>query len=190
MSIKFDVPDEYVDILKNYAEENHKTVETALADTFEFLELKDESFSHYHMVVEHPKQYLNDADGLNATAIRQLYMDLFGEDTVGDEAACYYDPDRLDVLFLDMQYDTEVPLWNVLEMFQNRIPGMSLTGDTLTLYFIGDRFHGLEEIEAVEEWLADPSHEDQDDGGRHETKGYYETIFDDAEDDEDFDDEI
>lgn len=36
MSIKFDFPDEYVDILKNYAEENHKTVETALADTFEF----------------------------------------------------------------------------------------------------------------------------------------------------------
>ena len=38
MSVKLEFPDEYMNILHSYAEQNNVTVETALADTLEFLD--------------------------------------------------------------------------------------------------------------------------------------------------------
>ena len=183
MSMKMEFPDEYVNILKSYAESNHTTVETVLADTLEFLELKNEAFQHYKVVVEGPKDYLNDAEELNAAAVRQLYMDLFGEDTVGDEIHCYYDPDKSDFLYLDIFYDAEVPLWNVIEMFQNKIPGMELSGEVLSLFYVHNRFDGHhDDLVATQEWL------DTDPDDRNTTAGYYESIFDDREQEEFLDD--
>ena len=127
--------------------------------------------------------YLNDAEELNAAAVRQLYMDLFGEDTVGDEIHCYYDPDKSDFLYLDICYDAEVPLWNVIEMFQNKIPGMELSGEVLSLFYVHNRFDGHhDDLVATQEWL------DTDPDDRNTTAGYYESIFDDREQEEFLDD--
>ena len=142
MSVKLEFPDEYMNILHSYAEQNNVTVETALADTLEFLELKNEEFDHYQVTIEDPRQYLNDADDMSAKAIRQAFMDLFGEDSVGDTIYCYYNPDKMDVLLMDIQYDDMVPLWTLLETFHNKIPGMELSGDLLSLFYVRDRFDG------------------------------------------------
>ena len=189
MSVKMEFPDEYMNILHSYAEQNNVTVETALADTLEFLELKNEEFDHYQVTIEDPRQYLNDADDMSAKAIRQAFMDLFGEDSVGDTIYCYYNPDKMDVLLMDIQYDDMVPLWTLLETFHNKIPGMELSGDLLSLFYVRDRFDGRHDdmAELMDWFLA----EHEDDG--FETAGYYESIFMDPEDedfeDDEFDDE-
>ena len=185
MSVKLEFPDEYMNILHSYAEQNNVTVETALADTLEFLELKNEEFDHYRVTIEDPRQYLNDADDMSAKAIRQAFMDLFGEDSVGDTIYCYYNPDKMDVLLMDIQYDDMVPLWTLLETFHNKIPGMELSGDLLSLFYVRDRFDGRHD--EMDWFLA----EHEDDG--FEAAGYYESIFMDPEDedfeDDEFDDE-
>ena len=189
MSVKLEFPDEYMNILRSYAEQNNVTVETALADTLEFLELKNEEFDHYRVTIEDPRQYLNDADDMSAKAIRQAFMDLFGEDSVGDTIYCYYNPDKMDVLLMDIQYDDMVPLWTLLETFHNKIPGMELSGDLLSLFYVRDRFDGRhDEMAELMDWFLA---EHEDDG--FETAGYYESIFMDLEDedfeDDEFDDE-
>lgn len=186
MSVKLEFPDEYMNILHSYAEQNNVTVETALADTLEFLELKNEEFDHYQVTIEDPRQYLNDADDMSAKAIRQAFMDLFGEDSVGDTIYCYYNPDKMDVLLMDIQYDDMVPLWTLLETFHNKIPGMELSGDLLSLFYVRDRFDGRhDEMAELMDWFLA---EHEDDG--FETAGYYESIFMDPEDeDEDFEDD-
>ncbi len=189
MSVKLEFPDEYMNILHSYAEQNNVTVETALADTLEFLELKNEEFDHYRVTIEDPRQYLNDADDMSAKAIRQAFMDLFGEDSVGDMIYCYYNPDKMDVLLMDIQYDDMVPLWTLLETFHNKIPGMELSGDLLSLFYVRDRFDGRhDEMAELMDWFLA---EHEDDG--FETAGYYESIFMDPEDedfeDDEFDDE-
>ncbi len=184
MSVRMEFPEEYINILTSYAEQNNVTMQTALADTLEFLELKNEAFLHYQVTIEQPKQYLNDTEGMNARAIRQVYMDLFGEDSVGDTIHCYYNPDRMDVLFMDIVYEEDVPLWTLLETFHNKIPGMELSGELLSLFYVHDRFDGHhEDLAAVMEWFLDSAHED--DG--FETAGCYESIFEEPED-EDFGD--
>ena len=186
MSVKLEFPDEYMNILHSYAEQNNVTVETALADTLEFLELKNEEFDHYQVTIEDPRQYLNDADDMSAKAIRQAFMDLFGEDSVGDTIYCYYNPDKMDVLLIDIQYDDMVPLWTLLETFHNKIPGMELSGDLLSLFYVRDRFDDRhDEMAELMDWFLA---EHEDDG--FETAGYYESIFNDPEDeDEDFEDD-
>ena len=189
MSVKLEFPDEHMNILHSYAEQNNVTVETALADTLEFLELKNEEFDHYQVTIEDPRQYLNDADDMSAKAIRQAFMDLFGEDSVGDTIYCYYNPDKMDVLLMDIQYDDMVPLWTLLETFHNKIPGMELSGDLLSLFYVRDRFDGRhDEMAELMDWFLA---EHEDDG--FETAGYYESIFMDPEDedfeDDEFDDE-
>ena len=186
MSVKLEFPDEYINILRSYAEQNNVTVETALADTLEFLELKNEEFDHYRVMIEDPRQYLNDADDMSAKAIRQAFMDLFGEDSVGDMIHCYYNPDKMDVLIMDIQYDDMVPLWTLLETFHNKIPGMELSGELLSLFYVRDRFNGRhDEMAELMDWFLA---EHEDDG--FETAGYYESIFMDPEDeDEDFEDD-
>ena len=186
MSVKLEFPDDYMNILHSYAEQNNVTVETALADTLEFLELKNEEFDHYQVTIEDPRQYLNDADDMSAKAIRQAFMDLFGEDSVGDTIYCYYNPDKMDVLLMDIQYDDMVPLWTLLETFHNKIPGMELSGDLLSLFYVRDRFDGRhDEMAELMDWFLA---EHEDDG--FETAGYYESIFMDPEDeDEDFEDD-
>ena len=186
MSVKLEFPDDYMNILHSYAEQNNVTVETALADTLEFLELKNEEFDHYQVTIEDPRQYLNDADDMSAKAIRQAFMDLFGEDSVGDTIYCYYNPDKMDVLLMDIQYDDMVPLWTLLETFHNKIPGMELSGDLLSLFYVRDRFDDRhDEMAELMDWFLA---EHEDDG--FETAGYYESIFMDPEDeDEDFEDD-
>ena len=189
MSVKLEFPDEYINILRSYAEQNNVTVETALADTLEFLELKNEEFDHYQVTIEDPRQYLNDADDMSAKAIRQAFMDLFGEDSVGDMIHCYYNPDKMDVLIMDIQYDDMVPLWTLLETFHNKIPGMELSGELLSLFYVRDRFDGRhDEMAELMDWFLA---EHEDDG--FETAGYYESIFMDPEnedfEDDEFDDE-
>ncbi len=184
MSVKLEFPDAYMSILHSYAEQNNVTVETALADTLEFLELKNEEFDHYQVTIEDPRQYLNDADDMSAKAIRQAFMDLFGEDSVGDTMHCYYHPDKMDVLLMDVQYDDMVPLWTLLETFHNKIPGMELSGDLLSLFYVHDRFDGRhDEMAGLMDWFLG---EHEDDG--FETAGYYESIFEDPDDEEEFDD--
>lgn len=181
MSVKLEFPDEYINILRSYAEQNNVTVETALADTLEFLELKNEEFDHYRVTIEDPRQYLNDADDMSAKAIRQAFMDLFGEDSVGDMIHCYYNPDKMDVLIMDIQYDDMVPLWTLLETFHNKIPGMELSGELLSLFYVRDRFDGRhDEMAELMDWFLA---EHEDDG--FETAGYYESIFMDPEDEDD-----
>ena len=181
MSVKLEFPDEYMKSLHSYAEQNNVTVETALADTLEFLELKNEEFDHYRVTIEDPRQYLNDADDMSAKAIRQAFMDLFGEDSVGDTIYCYYNPDKMDVLLMDIQYDDMVPLWTLLETFHNKIPGMELSGECLSLFYVRDRFDGRhDEMAELMDWFLG---EHEDDG--FETAGYYESIFMDPEDEDD-----
>ena len=95
----------------------------------------------------------------------------------------------MDVLLMDIQYDDMVPLWTLLETFHNKIPGMELSGDLLSLFYVRDRFDGRhDEMAELMDWFLA---EHEDDG--FETAGYYESIFMDPEDedfeDDEFDDE-
>ncbi|WP_091209411.1 hypothetical protein [Oribacterium sp. WCC10] len=185
MSVKMEFPDEYIEILKSYAEQNDVTVQTAIADTLEFLELKNESFTHYRIAVENPGNYLHDPEELNAKAMRQIYMDLFGEDSVGDTIHCYYNPDRLNVLLMDIVFDDSVPLWTLIETFHNKIPGMEFSQDILSLFYVHDRFDGgHDKIAELMDWM---NSDHEDDG--FETAGYYESIYEEPDDEEFFDDE-
>ena len=193
MSKKIELPDAYVRVMEQYAEANHQTFETAFANLFDFIQIKDESFRRVQIAIEEPKQYLTDPEDLNARAIRQMFMDIFGEDTVGATVRCYYDEDRAELLLLDVEYDSEIPLWNILEMFHNKIPGMDIVDDVLRLHYVTDGYGEIMDyIEEIRAELLDPEHDDS-----HETAGYYESIFDDPEQEdmledamEDMDDDI
>ena len=193
MSKKIELPDAYVRVMEQYAEANHQTFETAFANLFDFIQIKDESFRRVQIAIEEPKQYLTDPEDLNARAIRQMFMDIFGEDTVGATVRCYYDEDRAELLLLDVEYDSEIPLWNILEMFHNKIPGMDIVDDVLRLHYVTDGYvEIMDYIEEIRAELLDPEHDDS-----HETAGYYESIFDDPEQEdmledamEDMDDDI
>ena len=177
MSKKIELPDAYVQVMEQYADANHQTFETAFANLFDFIQIKDESFQRVQIAIEEPKQYLTDPEDLNAPAVRQMFMDIFGEDTVGATVRCYYDEDRAELLLLDVEYDSEIPLWNILEMFHNKIPGMDIVDDVLRLHYVTDGYGEIMElIEEIRAELLDPEHDDS-----HETAGYYESIFDDPE---------
>lgn len=188
MGIRLEMPDEFSTMMRAYTADNNVTMETAIADTMEFLMLKTEAYADYRCVIESPRSYLTDAEALDNAAIRRLYMDIFGEDSVGGMVRCFYDPEIMDTLFLEIRYDTDVPVWNVLEAFHYRIPGMALQDDLLTMYFVHDRYQGQEEREALlSGWLDEDDSEIPEDSV---TAGYYESVYEEPEEDyEDYEDD-
>lgn len=173
------IPEAYQGVIAQYAEQNHTTEETAFANLMDFIQLKDAAFERVLIAVEDPLRYVTEPEGLSERAVRQMYMDLFGEDSVGATVYCYYAPERLDVLLLEIQYDSEVPVWDVLDMFHHQIPGMDIRDDSLVLLYVYDGYGEMtEKIQDLLNWFLA---EHADDG--HLNAGYFESIYD--EDDED-----
>lgn len=177
-----EIPEAYRKVIRQYAEANHQTAATAFSNLMDFLQVKDEACLKVSVAVENPKQYLTDAEELNAAAVLQLYMDIFGEDTVGATVHGYYNPDRLNVVLLDIQYDTEFSLWDLLELFHYQLPCMDIKGDRMDLQYIQDAYGEMPaRIEGLFKWFRDPDREDDGFG----KAGYYESIYDDPDEDPD-----
>lgn len=179
-----EIPEAYQQVLARYAEAENTTEETAFTNLMDFIQLKDGAFTGVRIAVEDPLSYLTDPEGLNARAVLQLYMDIFGEDTIGAMVRGYYNPDRLDCVLLEIEYDSEQPVWDLLELFHYKLPGMDiLENGTLELMYVHDGYGDMPN--KVRELSRTVFTEDFPDDGFSKA-GYYENAF---EEDEDFDDE-
>ncbi len=178
------VPEIYEKVFLDYAERENMTPETAFANLMDFVQLKDEVFLDVTVVVENPKDYLVETEDMDAQSILQLYMDLFGEDSVGATVQGYYCPERMDAIFMHIFYDEAVPVWTLLEMFHYKVPGMDVEEDGgLIMTYIRDSFREMpEKLREMLRWIRDP---EQTDDGYFRT-GYYEPLY---EDEEEWDDE-
>ncbi len=185
MAKNMEIPEAYQQVLARYAEAENTTEETAFTNLMDFIQLKDGAFTGVQIAVEDPLSYLTDPEGLNAQAVLQLYMDIFGEDTIGAMVRGYYNPDRLDCVLLQIEYDSEQPVWDLLEMFHYKLPGMDITeSGALELMYVHD---GYGDMPAKARTLfAEVFVEDTPEDGFFKA-GYYENTF---EEEEDFDDEM
>lgn len=190
MAKMIEIPEAYQQVLARYAEAENTTEETAFTNLMDFIQLKDGAFTGVRIAVENPLSYLTDPEGLNAQAVLQLYMDIFGEDTIGAMVRGYYNPDRLDCVLLEIEYDSEQPVWDLLEMFHYKLPGMDiLENDVLELMYVHDGYGDMPA--RARELFYDVFTEDLPDDGFSKA-GYYENAFEEEEDfddDEDFEDD-
>ncbi len=176
MTKMMEIPEAYQQVLERYAEKENTTVETAFTNLMDFIQLKDGAFTGVRIAVENPLSYLTDPEGLNAQAVLQLYMDIFGEDTIGAMVRGYYNPDRLDCVLLDIEYDSEQPVWDLLEMFHYKLPGMDILEDgRLELMYIHDGYSDTQKT--IREAFRALMDEDAEDDGFFKA-GYYESIYD------------
>lgn len=180
-----EIPEAYQQVLARYAEAENTTEETAFTNLMDFIQLKDGAFTGVRIAVEDPLSYLTDPEGLNAQAVLQLYMDIFGEDTIGAMVRGYYNPDRLDCVLLEIEYDSEQPVWDLLELFHYKLPGMDILADgTLELMYVHDGYGDTpEQVRGL--FRSVFTEELPDDG--FSKAGYYENAF---EEDEEFDEEM
>ena len=189
MNEKLQLPECYQKMFAEYAENSGQTELTAFANLMDLIQLTELSAGVLRIAIEEPGRYLEDAEGMDAQAVLQFYMDSFGQDNVGATIRGYYNPERLDSLLLELEYDAETPLWELLALFQYRIPSMNiLPGQILELFYVSDILsERTKEIHALFDWFTDPDRED-DGFGR---AGYYEalSIYEESEDDEFFTDE-
>ncbi len=185
-----EIPEAYQQVLARYAEAENTTEETAFTNLMDFIQLKDGAFTGVRIAVENPLSYLTDPEGLNAQAVLQLYMDIFGEDTIGAMVRGYYNPDRLDCVLLEIEYDSEQPVWDLLEMFHYKLPGMDIPENgVLELMYVHDGYGDMPT--RARELFHDVFTEELPDDGFSKA-GYYENAFEEEEDfddDEDFEDD-
>ncbi len=187
MAENLQIPEGYQKMFSEYAKANHQTELTAFANLMDFIQIKEGVFDKIKIAVEDPKRYLNDAESMNAQAVLQLYMDTFAEDNVGATVYGYYNPDVLDTLLLDIEYDSEVAVWELLAMFHYQIPSMDILEDqTLELFYVSD-IQGEKTKETYElfQWFENPDREDDGFG----KAGYYEPLYDEPDDEEYFDED-
>ena len=181
-----EIPEAYQQVLARYAEAENTTEETAFTNLMDFIQLKDGAFTGVRIAVEDPLSYLTDPEGLNAQAVLQLYMDIFGEDTIGAMVRGYYNPDRMDCVLLEIEYDSEQPVWDLLELFHYKLPGMDILADgTLELMYVHDGYGDTpEQVRGL--FRSVFTEELPDDG--FSKAGYYENAFEEDEE-YDFEDE-
>ncbi len=180
-----EIPEAYQQVLARYAESENTTEETAFTNLMDFIQLKDGAFTGVQIAVENPLSYLTDPEELNAQAVLQLYMDIFGEDTIGAMVRGYYNPDRLDCVLLEIEYDSEQPVWDLLEMFHYKLPGMDITeSGALELMYVHDGYGDMPT--KARALFAEVFTEDTPEDGFFKA-GYYENTF---EEEEDFDEEM
>lgn len=178
------LPEAYRQMFSDYAKANHQSEFTAFSNLMDFIQLKEAAFQNVRIIIEKPRGYLQEDAGENALEVLQIYMDTFAEENIGATVYGYYNPDRLDCLLLDIEYDREMPVWDILPLFRYQIPSMDiLEGESLGLFYIED-IQGVmtEKAKELYNWFLDPDREDDGFG----KAGYYEPLYPDMEDEEEF----
>ena len=64
-------------------------------------------------------------------------MESFGENTVGATVRGYYKREN-QYLTLELEYEDALSCWEILSMFQRKIPSMELNEDVLFLFYVKD----------------------------------------------------
>ena len=169
------LPGGYDKVLEDFAKKNNLAVKTAFYNLMDFIQLKDYSFSSVKIMIENPDEYLEEGSALEEREILLAFMESFGENTVGASVRGYYK--RLNkYLILEIEYDDSLSSWEILSMFQRKIPSMEVLEDTLYLFYVKD----IEEKEYKPESLVKIS--DLNEEEEIYTKaGYFDSIYVDEE---------
>ena len=168
---QWSIPIGYQEVLEDYAQKNAVTKETAFSNLMDFIQLKDYSFHSVKVLVENPDSYLEEGTEIEESEILLAYMESFGENTVGAKVYGYYKRENA-FLALEIEYDNPLSCWEILSMFQRKIPSMEVKNGELYLFYVHnlqetdtspDGFPHIRELSEVEE--------------KYTKAGYFESIY-------------
>lgn len=169
------LPGGYDQVLEDFARKNNLSVNTAFYNIMDFIQLKDYSFPSVKILIENPDEYLEEGKELEEQEILMAFMESFGENTVGATVRGYYK--RLNqYLLLEIDYDESLSCWEILSMFQRKIPSMEVFNDCLYLFYVRD----ITEKEYSPESLASIS-ELEGEEEVYTKAGYFDSIYIDEE---------
>ncbi len=183
MEAKLEIPEIYQGMLEEYAREERVTRLTAFSNLMDLVQMKHLSMEQYFIVLDQPREELDALKELLEADIRAFYMSLFGEDSCGCRADCYFREEE-DRLYLKLCYDVPMRLWEILENMSLRFPAMDVMEDnTVFMLYTPDILaEGLPDMAELkrcfEEKMAG------DDG--HGKSGYFESVYEEEEDDGSF----
>ena len=139
---KLHLPAGYDTVLEEFAKKNNVAFETAFYNLMDFIQLKDYSFHSVKVLVENPDSYLEEGTEIEESEILLAYMESFGENTVGAKVNGYYKRENA-FLALEIEYDNPLSCWEILSMFQRKIPSMEVKNGELYLFYV----HNLQETD-------------------------------------------
>jgi hypothetical protein len=173
---KLHLPGGYDAVLEEFAEKNKVEFNTAFFNLMDFVQLKDYAFTEVKILIEEPDCYLEGGEEIQEEEVLLAFMESFGENTVGATVHGYYHR-KNSFLTLEISYDDALSCWEILSMFQRKIPSMEVVDGSLYLFYIRD---------AEEERFTPASFPLISSLGEEEEKygkaGYFESIYVDEED--------
>ena len=173
---KIHLPGAYDTVLDEFAKRNNVEFNTAFLNLMDFIQLKDFSFSKVKILLSEPDEYLQDGKEIKEEDILLAYMESFGENTVGATVRGYYKRENK-FLILELEYEDALSCWEILSMFQRKIPSMEVSEDALFLFYVKD----------IEKESYSPDNFPYISGLREEEEayikaGYFESIYVNEED--------
>ena len=135
---QWNIPVGYREVLEDYAKKNSVSKETAFSNLMDFIQLKDQYFSEILVYIENAEDYLEGGEEIPEEELQLAYMESFGENTVGAMVKSYFHRAKSKDLLLTARYDSELSCWEILSLFQRKIPSMDLQGESLCLYYVED----------------------------------------------------
>ena len=177
---KVHLPAGYDAVLEEFAKKNNVVPETAFYNLMDFIQLKDYSFTTVRLFIESPDSYLEGGEKLEESDILLAYMESYGENTVGAKVRGYYKRDNA-FLSLEIDYDSPLSCWEILSMFQRKIPSMEVKDGELYLFYV----HNIQDADINPEtfpYIEDLSEEEE----KYTIGGYFESIY--VEEEEDWED--
>ena len=109
---KLHLPGGYDAVLEEFAEKNKVEFNTAFFNLMDFAQLKDYAFTEVKILEE-----------IQEEEVLLAFMESFGENTVGATVHGYYHR-KNSFLTLEISYDDALSCWEILSMFQRKIPSM------------------------------------------------------------------
>ena len=134
---KIHLPGGYDTVLEEFSKRNNVECNTAFLNLMDFIQLKDFSFSRVNILIEDPDAYLEDGKNIEEEELLLAFMESFGENTVGATVRGYYKREN-HYLTLELDYEDALSCWEILSMFQRKIPSMELDEDVLYLFYVKD----------------------------------------------------
>lgn len=134
---KIHLPGAYDTVLDEFAKRNNVEFNTAFLNLMDFIQLKDFPFSKVKILLSEPDEYLQDGKEIKEEDILLAYMESFGENTVGATVRGYYKRENK-FLILELEYEDALSCWEILSMFQRKIPSMEVNEDALFLFYVKD----------------------------------------------------
>ena len=134
---KIHLPGGYDTVLEEFSKRNNVECNTAFLNLMDFIQLKDFSFSRVNILIEDPDAYLEDGKNIEEEELLLAFMESFGENTVGATVRGYYKRENR-YLTLELEYEDALSCWEILSMFQRKIPSMELNEDVLYLFYVKD----------------------------------------------------